>query len=144
MDDLWVGSEPIDLAKATAGLGDESLGGVAVFLGRVRSPNAGQAVHYLDYEGYDEMILAEMAAIAAELRAAHGPLRVAIHHRLGRLHPGEVSLAVAVAAQHRAAALAACSAGVEAVKLRLPVWKLEVGAEGSSYVAGSTGAAEAL
>ena len=82
MDDLWVGLAPIALADVTAGLEDETMGGVAVFLGRVRSPNAGQEVHYLEYEGYDEMILAVMRDIAAELRSAHGELHVAIHHRL--------------------------------------------------------------
>lgn len=144
MDDLRVGTAPIDLATVTAGLDDASLGGVAVFLGRVRSPNAGQTVHYLEYEGYEEMILAVMAEIATELREAHGDLRVAMHHRLGRLEPGAVSLAVAVAAPHRAAALGACAAGVESIKQRLPVWKLEVGAQGTSYVAGTTAAGEVL
>lgn len=144
MDDLWVGLAPIDLASVTAKLEDESMGGVAVFLGRVRSPNAGQTVYYLEYEGYDEMIIAVMAEIAAALRATHGELRLAIHHRLGRLEPGEVSLALAVAAPHRRAALSACGEGVEAVKLRLPVWKLEVGADGASYVPGFTAAAEVL
>jgi molybdopterin synthase catalytic subunit len=144
VDDLWVGLELIDLDALTATLADDSMGGVAVFLGRVRSPNGGQTVHYLEYEGYDEMILAVMGEIAAELRAAHGDLRVAIHHRLGRLEPGVVSLALAVAAPHRAAALSACAQGVEAVKLRLPVWKLEVGSNGSSYVTGSARASEVL
>lgn len=144
MDELWVGQDPIALDDVTAQLSDETMGGVAVFLGRVRSPNAGQTVYYLEYEGYDEMILAVMGEIAAELRSAYGELRVAIHHRLGRLEPGEVSLAVAVAAPHRAAALSACARGVEAVKLRLPVWKLEVGANGSSYVTGAAVASEVL
>lgn len=144
MDDLWAGTEPIDLTNVTAKLEDESMGGVAVFLGRVRSPNAGQTVYYLEYEGYHEMVIAVMAEIAGELRATHGELRVALHHRLGRLEPGEVSLAVAVAAPHRRAALRACADGVEAVKLRLPVWKLEVGEDGSSFVAGAAAAAEVL
>ena len=144
MDNLWVGTAPILLDAVTAGLEDERLGGVGVFLGRVRSPNAGQVVYHLEYEGYEEMILAVMAEIAAELRSEFGELRAGIHHRLGRLVPGEVSLAVAVAAPHRGSALRACAAGVEAVKLRLPVWKREVGAGGSAYVAGSTAAGEVL
>lgn len=144
VDRLWVGNDPIDVADVCEGLADDALGGVSVFLGRVRSPNACQEVHYLDYEGYDEMILAEMSTIADELRSQFGELRVAMLHRLGRLKPGEVSLAVAVASPHRAAALSACAACVEAVKERLPVWKLEVGEAGSHYVAGSSVAGEVL
>jgi len=144
VDVLWVGEAPITLDSVTAGLEDERYGGVAVFLGRVRSPNAGQDVHYLQYEGYEEMILAVMAEIAGQLRAEFGELHVGMHHRLGRLEPGEVSLALAVAAPHRQAALSACAAGVEAAKVRLPVWKLEVGALTTSYVAGTSEAADVL
>lgn len=144
MDHFWVGTEPVDVADVCERLADDALGGVALFLGRVRSPNAGQQVYYLEYEGYQEMILSEMADIAAELRSRFGELRLAMLHRLGRLEPREISLVVAVASPHRAAALSACAAGVEAVKNRLPVWKLEVGATGSTYVAGTSTAGEVL
>ena len=147
-DDLWVGTEPIDVARVAAALEDESLGGVALFLGRVRSPNDGQVVSHLDYEGYDAMILATMASLADEARTTYGGtdgrLLVAIHHRLGRVRPGEVSMAVAVAAAHRAAALAACAVVVEEAKRRLPIWKLEVGDGGARYVAGVAVAGEVL
>lgn len=147
-DDLWVGTEPIDVARVAAALEDESLGGVAMFLGRVRSPNDGQVVSYLDYEGYDAMILATMATLADEARTTYGGpdgrMLVAIHHRLGRVYPGEVSMAVAVAAAHRAAALSACAAVVEEAKRRLPIWKLEVGDGGARYVAGVAVAGEVL
>lgn len=147
-DDLWVGTAAIDVARVAAALEDEILGGVAMFLGRVRSPNQGQVVRYLDYEGYETMVLATMASLADEARTTYGGgagrLLVAIHHRLGRVHPGEVSMAVAVAAAHRAEALSACAAVVEEAKRRLPVWKLEVGDAGARYVAGVAVAGEVL
>src|SRR5690606_3971937 len=70
-DETWVGTDPIDIARVAASVHDEALGGVGMFLGRVRSPNGGHVVHHLDYEGYEDMILGTMAAIADELRAEH-------------------------------------------------------------------------
>ena len=147
-DEVWVGTDPIDIARVAASVHDEALGGVGMFLGRVRSPNGGHVIHHLDYEGYEDMILATMSAIADELRAEHGGdaerMLVAIYHRLGRLLPGEVSLAVAIATPHRATALAACAAAVEKLKRRLPVWKQEVDDAGSRYVTGTSVAGEVL
>lgn len=143
--DLYrIGNEPIELVALLAALEEPSLGGVAVFLGRVRSPNAGAQVRYLEYEGYEELALRTFAQIAEQLRARHGPSRYAMQHRLGRLAPGEVSLAVLVATPHRAAAFAACAEAVEECKRRLPVWKLEVTERGSHYVAGNATAAPTL
>ena len=143
-DVYLIGPEPIELAPLVASLDDPALGGVAVFLGRVRSPNAGALVRYLEYEGYDELALRTFADIAGQLRARHGPSRYAMQHRLGRLAPGEVSLAVVVATPHRAAAFAACAEAVEECKRRLPIWKLEVTERGSHYVPGSATAAPTL
>lgn len=143
--DLYlVNTEPIDLPLLLDAVDDPSLGGVAAFLGRVRSPNAGVLVRYLEYEGYEELALRTFADIANELRVRHGHCKWAMHHRLGRLSPGAVSLAVVVATPHRAAAFAACAQAVEECKRRLPVWKLEVTERGSQFVAGSATAATTL
>src|SRR5680860_816992 len=133
-DLFLIGDQSIDLPRLLDSVFDPSLGGVAVFLGRVRSPNAGVSVRYLEYEGYEELALKVLAAIADELRERHGPSRWALQHRLGRLVPGEVSLAVVVATAHRAAAFDACEQAVEECKRRLPVWKLEVTEQGSRFV----------
>lgn len=151
--DLFVVTdEPLDLARLLAHLTDRRLGGSAVFIGSVRSPNRGHEVAFLDYEGFEPMMLAEMARMAGELRAPTtsstphpSPVRIVLAHRLGRVLPGEASMLVAVAAQHRAEALAACTVLVESCKARLPVWKLEVGTSGASrYVDGTATAAPTL
>lgn len=139
-----VGPEPIELPTLLAAVNEPAFGGVAVFLGRVRSPNNGVEVRYLDYEGYPELALRTFADIAAEVDEERGPARWAMQHRLGRLEPGTVSLAVVVATPHRAAAFAACERAVEECKRRLPVWKLEVTDAGSGFVAGSSTAAKTL
>lgn len=151
--DLFVVTgEPLDIARLLAHLTDQALGGSAVFIGSVRSPNRGHEIAFLEYEGFEPMMLAEMARMAAELRAPAtastphlGPVRIVLAHRLGRVLPGEASMVVAVAAQHRAEALATCAVLVESCKARLPVWKLEVGSSGASrYVDGTATAAPTL
>ena len=57
-------------------------------------------------------------------------------HRLGSLEVGETSVAIAVAAPHRREALAACAAGIDRLKLRVPVWKKEFFEGGSVWIEG--------
>jgi molybdopterin synthase catalytic subunit len=45
-----------------------------------------------------------------------------------------VAVAVAAAAPHRDEAFAACRAGIEAIKARVPIWKKEFGPDGTSWV----------
>ncbi|MDQ3396935.1 MAG: molybdenum cofactor biosynthesis protein MoaE [Deinococcota bacterium] len=119
-------------------------GALACFFGTVRSPNAGSEVAYIDYEGYESMMRRQMEVIAAEARERHDLGRVVIAHRLGRLLPGEASIAIVVASRHRLEALAACHYCIDRSKELLPVWKYEVSGEGGSWLAGSSAAAEPL
>ncbi len=75
-----------------------------------------------------------MERIAAELSREHPDARVALKHRLGVLEVGDVAVVVAASAPHREEAFAACRAGIEAIKARLPVWKREWGPGGSLWV----------
>jgi hypothetical protein len=59
-----------------------------------------------------------------------GVHRVYLAHRLGSVPVGEASLVVVAAAPHRAPALAAVSALVDAVKAGVPAWKREWYADG--------------
>ncbi len=143
-DLFLVASDVIEPATLLAEAASAASGAVTSFLGSVRSPNRGEIVHHIDYEGYGPMMVAEMERLCAEVRARHPLGRVVIAHRLGRLYAGEVSLAVVVASAHRHAALEACAEIVEALKARLPVWKFEVSASGGSFVPGRTDAGPTL
>lgn len=143
-DSFVVCTAPIDVAALQRRAAAPAWGAVVTFLGSVRSPNAGAQVDHIDYEGYEGMMLAEMRRIAAELRQRYALGRVLVAHRLGRLCPGEVSLAAVVASAHRADAFAALGDLVEALKARLPVWKYEVGGAGEGFVAGRSEAGPTL
>jgi molybdopterin synthase catalytic subunit len=109
-------------------------GGVVTFLGTVRSPSRGREVLYLEYEAYPEMAIPKMREIADEIRERWGITRVAIRHRVGRLLPGEPSVAIAVAAPHRHEAFAACEYAILRLKQIVPIWKKEVWADGEEWI----------
>lgn len=137
-DLLLVASEAIEAAALLDEASAAAYGAVASFLGSVRSPNRGETVSHIDYEGYTPMMVREMERLVADARSQHALGRVVVVHRLGRLGPGDISLAVVVSSPHRHAALRACADIVEGLKARLPVWKFEVSASGGSFVPGRT------
>jgi molybdopterin synthase catalytic subunit len=119
-------------------------GAVATFSGTVRSPNAGQQVESIDYQGYEAMILVQMKRAASELRDRFELGHIVFAHRLGRLEPGEASIVIVVSSAHRKDALLATHAAIDRLKEILPVWKLEVTTDGGRWVEGSAAASETL
>lgn len=117
--------ESIDPGAVLARVGRPADGAVAFFAGVVRNENEGRPVSGMEYEGYDEMAREELAAIVSEAAERAGGGRIAVVHRLGSLAVGEVSVAIAVSAPHRAEAFDAARYIIEQIKKRLPVWKRE-------------------
>lgn len=110
---------------------DAAAGAVVTFGGVVRDHDGGRSVRNLAYEGHPSAndVLAE---VVADLSARWTGVRaVAVSHRLGALEIGDVALACAVAAEHRAQAFTACAELVDEVKARLPIWKHQHFADGT-------------
>jgi molybdopterin synthase catalytic subunit len=116
---------PIDVAALAAEVRGDGDGAVSSFLGTVRNVNAGRRVLFLEYEAYAPMAEKEMERIAAEAIARFGVSRVGIVHRVGRLDIGEASVAIAVAAPHRASAMDGCRFVIDTLKRTVPIWKRE-------------------
>ena len=131
---LVIMSEPLSLARAVTAVSDEEHGAIATFIGVVRRTSHGKRVHRLDYEAYGAMAARTLDDIAAELFARYPTVRLAVEHRTGELRVGELAVVVAAGAPHRRDALAACEDAIEAVKVRLPVWKREHTDEGATWV----------
>jgi len=128
---------PLDGPALLARVGGEEDGAVLLFLGVVRNHNEGRRVHSVEYEGYEEMARKELAAIAEEASARFALEHLVVHHRLGRLTVGEVSVVVAASSPHRGPAFDAVRMVMEEIKKRLPVWKKEGYEDGDSgWVAG--------
>jgi molybdopterin synthase catalytic subunit/molybdopterin converting factor small subunit len=126
--------EPIDPAAVIREVSDPRAGGIATFIGTTRVHSRGRNVHYLDYEAYGGMAEQVMAEIAEDLKRRHELCEVAITHRVGRVDIGELSVAIAVSAPHRAAALAACKEAIDTLKQTVPLWKKEVYEGGEEWI----------
>jgi molybdopterin synthase catalytic subunit len=116
-------------------------GALCVFTGVVRNHNDGRAVRYLEYEGYEEMVVSIFEEIAREAQQRFGVTRVRIIHRLGRMDIGDTSVAVAASSPHRGEAFEACRFAIDTLKHKAPIWKKEFYADGSTWLEGPGGCA---
>ncbi len=133
---IRLGPEPIALDDLVLAVQGEDAGAIATFLGTVRNENLGRRVLRLEYDAYPEMAEAEMRKIAEEAVSRRGALRVAIAHRTGTLELGEISVAIAVAAAHRAQAIEACRFAIDTLKRTVPIWKKEIFEGGEVWIEG--------
>ena len=113
-------------------------GAIATFIGTVRGGNLGRRVVALEYEAYEPLALKVLARITEEAAREWPSADLAIHHRVGRLLPGEASIVIVSASPHRADAFAACRYAIERVKQIAPIWKREIFDGGQVWVDGAT------
>jgi molybdopterin synthase catalytic subunit len=132
--DFRLTEEPLTLDAVVREVQRDEAGAIATFLGTVRNRSRDRDVLYLEYEAYEGMAEETMAALAHALAERHELLAVAIHHRVGRVEIGEASVAIAVSARHRAAALAACGEAIDTLKQTVPLWKKEVYEGGEEWI----------
>lgn len=107
-------------------------GGTCAFLGTVRDGPDDGGVTAIEYSAYDAMAEAELDRIVSEAQGRWVEARIAVRHRVGLVAAEEASVAVVVAAPHRAEAFAACRWVIDAVKARVPIWKKELRADGTA------------
>lgn len=124
---------PLSVDEHAGLVAQSASGAVVTFAGVVRDHDHGRGVLDLEYVGHPTAkdVVAE---VVGELAARHAPAGVrgiAVSHRIGQLAIGDVALAVAVSAEHRREAFAACADLVDEVKRRLPVWKRQTFTDGT-------------
>lgn len=103
---------------------DVSAGGHVLFLGTVRDHSEAGRVDQIRYEAYEPMAEKKLRQIEEEVKR-RWPVKVKLVHRVGKLRVGEISVAVAVSAPHRAEAFEACRQAIERIKSDVPIWKKE-------------------
>lgn len=140
---LAIGVEPLALDSLIAAVTDRgeatgSDGAVATFLGLVRNHNVGRVVQHLEYEAYEPLALRAFERIDQEIQARWPDVRLALHHRIGRIEIGGASVAIATASPHRGHAFSACRYAIERIKQIAPIWKREFFDGGDVWIEGAT------
>jgi molybdopterin synthase catalytic subunit len=137
---LAIGGERLDLATVVEAVSDRggADGAIVTFLGLVRNHHVGRRVRYLEYEAYEPLALKAFRRISDEAQMRWPDVRLAVHHRIGRLEIGEASVAIAAASPHRADAYGACRYAIERIKQIAPIWKHEFFEGGDVWVEGAT------
>ncbi len=132
-DHFAVRFAPLSLEDVYALADDEANGAIVVMSGMVRNNTDGKAVVALEYQAYEPMALKIFQQIANEIRQDWSDVtHVVIHHRVGKLQIGEISVLVAVGCPHRTEAFAACKYAIDTLKHNAPIWKKEHWADGST------------
>ena len=122
----------IDPAALLKGMGDTRSGACVTFEGRVRQQNDGRGVKSLDYEAFAPLAEKEGLKILGEAREKFAVLDLVCVHRTGSLALGDLAIWIAVTAEHRGAAFEACRYVIDEAKARVPIWKKEHYADGST------------
>lgn len=134
--------EPLaELARYQAALAENrrgQYGAAAIFIGTMRDANDGAAVREMTLEHYPGMTERQLQRIVASAFRQWPLLDALVMHRVGDLQPNDPIVLIAVWAERRTAAFAACRFLIEELKSKAPFWKREDTAAGSHWVEHNT------
>lgn len=132
--------EPLEVGALIGDALRPECGAIATFVGTTRiDESEGASVEYLEYEAYRPMADRKLEEIGAEIMDRWHVGHVAIVHRVGRVDPGEASVAIVVAAARRGPAFEASRYAIERIKEIVPIWKREVWSDGYVWVGSQVG-----
>jgi molybdopterin synthase catalytic subunit len=125
-DSFAITLAPLSVAEIYGFAEDPANGAIVMMSGTVRNQTEGKPVLSLEYQAYEPMAIAVFQSIARQIRQQWQDVnRVIIHHRIGHLTIGEISVLVAIACPHRREAFAACQYAMDTLKQNAPIWKKE-------------------
>lgn len=133
---LDVREAPLDVTEVLTAVGDDSAGGVAVFVGAVRDHDQSRGVASLGYSAHPTA-LARLAEVAQRVAEQHPVHALAAVHRVGPLAIGDAAVVVAAAASHRGQAFDAARALIDDLKATVPIWKHQVFTDGDEEWVGT-------
>jgi molybdopterin synthase catalytic subunit len=135
--------EAIDVGALISAAQRSDCGAISTFVGITRVDESdGASVEYLEYEAYRPMADRKLEEIGAEMRTRWDVREVSIVHRIGRVAPGEASVAIVVASPRRGPAFDASRYAIERIKEIVPIWKREVWSDGYVWVGSQVGTRE--
>ncbi len=108
-------------------------GAVVLMSGTVRNQTEGKPVKYLEYQAYEPMAINVFKQICHRIYEQWTDVNtIVIHHRIGKLAIGDISVLVAVGCPHRGEAFEACGYAIDTLKHNAPIWKKEHFADGAT------------
>lgn len=102
---------------------NQGSGSRVTFQGIVRPTEDGKEITSIHYECYREMALKNLENIVSDAEQKYGIDYISLVHRMGEVHPGEVSVLVDVFSRHRKEGFLCCSEIIERIKKETPIWK---------------------
>ena len=140
---LSIVNEPIDLNQIVAKVTGPDVGGICLFTGVVRGvtrlEDKNLETDHLIYEAYTLMAELKLQQIETEIHKRFPKVKhISMVQRIGRLDIGDIAVAVACSSGHRGDGIfTAAEYGINRLKEIVPIWKKEVGPDGSAWVEGS-------
>jgi molybdopterin synthase catalytic subunit len=135
--DIQFSQNAIDVPKAST-LPSLGCGGECLFVGRTRPEN--NLVHgeliALNYDCFQEMAEKELYTLAEETIKRFQARHIKVTHAIGKVAINEASVVIAVCCDHRDDAFTACRFIIDLLKQRVPIWKQEMWADGTTWSEG--------
>ena len=134
--DFRISFAPISVSEVYQLADNAANGAIVLMSGTVRNQTEGKRVNYLEYQAYEPMAIKIFHKIGDEIKQQWIDANsVVIHHRVGKLKIGDISVLVAVGCPHRGEAFNACRYAIDTLKHHAPIWKKEHFEDGvSSWV----------
>ena len=104
------------------------------FLGISRETNEGKKVEKLFYECYEEMAFSEIEKLIYATKEKYNIDYFVVVHRIEEVPPGEISLLITIASEHRNQSLNAMSEFIDTFKEKVPIWKKEIYEDSSKWL----------
>ena len=109
-------------------------GAELTFLGISREINEGKKVEKLFYECFEVMAVNEIKKLIEISKDKFNIDFFVVVHRIGEVPPGEISLLITIASEHRKQSLDAMSYFIDKFKEKVPIWKKEVYEDSSKWL----------
>ncbi|WP_066118097.1 molybdenum cofactor biosynthesis protein MoaE [Geminocystis sp. NIES-3709] len=136
LTDFKITFAPLSVSEVYQLADNASNGAIVLMSGTVRNQTEGKPVKYLEYQAYEPMAIKIFQDISDSIKEKWQDTNtIIIHHRIGKLKIGEISVLVAVGCPHRGDAFNACGYAIDTLKHNAPIWKKEHFEDGfSSWV----------
>jgi molybdopterin synthase catalytic subunit len=136
-DQIWIAvtDQPLAVDRVLAWVARPGCGAIVSFAGTVRDHSQGRPlVTSLEYEVHPDLAVSRLREVADSARQRWPMIgRLAMLHRSGLLHVGEVSVVVAASTPHRGEAFEAAEYCIDTLKRTVPVWKRETWSGGTDW-----------